>query len=108
RDGKPAKFDVQPSKGKLAIALDPPVASGARATVSIAYSVHPRTGMYFFPAARGRAAQAWNYGEGGLHYGWLPLYNDTNDRFSVEWLVTVPKGFVAVANGKLEGVKEAA
>ena len=106
RDGKPQKFRVDSKDRKLDVTLEPPLAMAARATVAIAYSCRPRTGMYFFPAAAPRAAQAWNYGEGGLHYGWLPLYNDTNDRFAVEWLVTVPKGLSAVANGRLEGVRE--
>jgi aminopeptidase N len=64
--------------------------------------------MYFYPAdASGSLdAQAWNYGEGGLHRGWLPIYADTNDRFSVEFLVTVPKGLAAVANGRLEETRD--
>lgn len=106
RDGKPAKFTVDPKAWKLAVALDPPLPIGREATVAIAYSCRPRVGMYFFPAAGNRAAQAWNYGEGGLHNGWLPLYNDTNDRFTVDLLITVPKGFSAVGNGRLEGPRE--
>ncbi len=106
RDGKPAKFTADSKAWKLDVALDPPLPSGGKAGVAITYTVSPRVGMYFFPAAGGRAAQAWNYGEGGLHNGWLPLYNGENERFPVEWLVTVPKGFSAVANGKLESVKE--
>ncbi len=97
RDGKSLEFRVDPKAWKLDIALGEPVASGQSATVRIAYSCQPRVGMYFFPAAHGRQAQAWNYGEGGLHNGWLPIYNDTNDRFAVEFVVTVPKGYTAVS-----------
>jgi aminopeptidase N len=99
RDGKTLAFTVDPKEGKLRIALGQPAPIGASATVRIAYSVHPRTGLYFFPPGPDREAQAWNYGEGGLHYGWLPIYNDTNDRFSVEFLITVPRGLSVVANG---------
>ncbi|MGE5277614.1 MAG: M1 family aminopeptidase [Acidobacteriota bacterium] len=106
RDGKPAKFTVDPKAWKLAVALDPPLPMGREAAVAIRYSCRPRVGMYFFPAAGNRAAQAWNYGEGGLHNGWLPLYNDTNDRFAVDLVITVPKGFSAVGNGRLEGPRE--
>jgi aminopeptidase N len=103
RDGKPQKFTVDPVAFKLDVALDPPVGIGETAAVAITYSCRPRAGMYFFPRDDKLAPQAWNYGEGGLHRGWLPIYADTNDRFSVEFVVTVPKGLTAVANGRLEG-----
>lgn len=106
RDGKPLTFTLDPKAFKLNVALGEPVAIGHEATVKIAYAVNPRVGMYFFPASDGHEAQAWNYGEGGLHYGWLPIYNDTNDRFSVEFVVTVPRGFTAVSNGVLDPPKE--
>jgi aminopeptidase N len=75
---------------------------GTAVIMRVAYRCKPRSGLYFQPAARGRSAQAWNYGEGGLHYGWLPLYNDTNDRFSVELSVTAAKPLVTLSNGVLE------
>jgi aminopeptidase N len=99
RDARPQKFTADSAAFKLDVALDPPVAMGQSATVAITYSVKPRAGMYFYPASGKKLAQAWNYGEGGLHRGWLPIYSDTNDRFSVEWIVTVPKGLTVVANG---------
>jgi aminopeptidase N len=106
REGKPLKFTIDPKAWKLDIALDAALPMGQEATVAIAYSCRPRAGLYFFPGSADRAAQAWNYGEGGLHSGWLPIYNDTNDRFSVEFLITVPEGFTAIANGRLEGPRE--
>jgi aminopeptidase N len=101
RGGKSQKFTTSVQDFKLDIALDPPVPIGQSATVAITYSVRPRAGMYFYPASGKLLPQAWNYGEGGLHRGWLPIYNDTNDRFAIEFVVTVPKGLTAVANGRL-------
>ena len=86
----------------LAEAMDP----GQIATVLIRYSCRPKSGLYFFPKSGQRAAQAWNYGEGGLHYGWLPLYNDTNDRFSVELNITVARPLVVLAGGVLAHTDE--
>ena len=106
RDGKPAKFTVDSKNWKLVVPLDPALPAGKETVLAVAYSCRPRVGMYFYPEENGRAAQFWNYGEGGLHNGWLPIYNDTNDRFPVEWIVTVPAGFTAVANGKLDGPRE--
>ena len=106
RGGKPQKFTTDAGNFKLDIALDPPVGIGESATVAIAYSCKPRGGMYFYPPVGKRTAEAWNYGEGGLHRAWLPIYNDTNDRFPVEWIVTAPKPLSVVANGRLEDVRE--
>src|SRR5689334_16616339 len=107
RDGKPLDFKLDPKEFKLNVALGTPLPLGKSATVRIAYRAHPRVGLYFFPpAGGGEEAQAWNYGEGGLHRAWLPIYNDTNDRFSVEFIVTVPKGFAAVSNGTLQPPKD--
>jgi aminopeptidase N len=106
RDGRTLQFAVDPKTWKLNVALGDPVPVGRSATVKIAYAVQPRVGMYFFPASGSREAQAWNYGEGGLHNGWLPIYNDTNDRFSVEFVVTVPKGLTAVSNGLADPARD--
>ena len=97
----PQKFSTNGKDFKLDVSLDPPVKIGQSATVAITYTVKPRAGMYFYPGSGKLLPQAWNYGEGGLHRGWLPLYNDTNDRFAIEWIVTAPKGLTAVANGRL-------
>ena len=74
--------------------------------IRIAYSCKPKSGLYFLPKSDKGFAQAWNYGEGGIHYGWLPLYNDTNDRFAVDFRITVAKPFVALSNGILTEVVE--
>jgi aminopeptidase N len=106
REGRAATFRIDAAARRLNVTLDPRVPMGAQAVVSIDYSCRPAAGMYFFPAGDGRLAQAWNYGEGGLHAGWLPIYADTNDRFSVEWRITVAKNFSAVANGRLVETRE--
>ncbi|HEY3174114.1 MAG TPA: M1 family aminopeptidase [Thermoanaerobaculia bacterium] len=104
--GAPAKFQVDRKARVVRIALPRPLDPGEKTSVGVAWSVHPKTGMYFFPATRARAAQAWNYGEGGLHNGWLPIYNDVNDKFAVELAVTVAKPYTALANGVLTEMKE--
>ena len=106
RDGKALAFTLDPKAFKLNVALGEAVPIGRDATVKITYAVNPRVGMYFFPKSETHEAQAWNYGEGGLHYAWLPIYNDTNDRFAVEFVVTVPRGFTAVGNGVLDPPRE--
>ncbi|HEV8232216.1 MAG TPA: M1 family aminopeptidase [Thermoanaerobaculia bacterium] len=104
--GTPAKFSEDSKARTLDVALPRAFEAGETTSIAVTYSVRPKTGMYFFPATRSRSAQAWNYGEGGLHYGWLPIYNDTNDKFAVELVVTVPKPYTALANGVLAETKE--
>jgi len=86
---------------QLSVTLPEALSPGERGEVCVTYSARPKGGLYFFPATEDRAAQAWNYGEGGLHYAWIPLYNDTNERFSVDFELTVARPFTAVSNGKL-------
>jgi aminopeptidase N len=102
--GKPAPFEV--GKRSLRVSLPAPMEPGQAATLVVRYSAPPRCGLYFQPASGSRSAQAWNYGEGGLHYGWLPLYNDTNDRFAVDMKLTVPRPLVALSNGLLKATVE--
>ena len=70
--------------------------------VRITYTCSPRAGMYM-QKDRDRAGfwYAYTYGEGGLHANWLPIYNDVNDKFSTEMSVTVPRGYMAISNGRL-------
>ncbi|MFQ5696275.1 MAG: M1 family metallopeptidase, partial [Terriglobia bacterium] len=102
--GEPLPFTLEGRS--LRVKLGRPYDAGDRLAVRVNYSSRPTVGMYFFPASGKGSAQAWNYGEGGLHYGWLPLYTDTNDRFAVEFTVTVPPPYVAVANGTLRETRE--
>jgi len=85
----------------------PRVLSGPDAsTLRVTYSARPRTGLYFFPGEPGRAPQAWNYGEGGIHHGWLPLYNGTDDRFSLDLRITAPRPLVVISNGTLRATTD--
>lgn len=74
--------------------------------VRISYNAQPKTGMYFFPETETEPAEAWNYGEGGRHNNWLPMYNDTNERFAVDFRITVAKPYVVLGNGLQKEVQE--
>jgi len=102
--GRPLVFDS--GDRALRVTLSAPLEAGQSATLDVSYSARPKSGLYFQPAEGARSAQAWNYGEGGLHYGWVPLYNDTNDRFTVDLLATVPKPLVVAGNGVLKETTE--
>jgi aminopeptidase N len=91
---------------KLRIELPSPLPPNREALVEIAWSTKPASGLTFVPARGGRPQVAWNYGEGGLHSGFLPLYNDMNDRFTVDAALTVKRPFSALSNGVLVKTEE--
>lgn len=71
-------------------------------TVVIEYDAQPQGGMYFQRHQQNhKLFYVTTYGEGGLHANWLPIYNDVNDKFSTEMILTVPEPHVAVSNGRL-------
>jgi len=97
--GTSLAFEAGPRE--LVVRLPAPLPPGGVARLRVEYATRPRSGLYFFPGSARGGPQAWNYGEGGRHYGWLPLYNDTNERFSLDSRLTVARPYVALANGRL-------
>jgi len=97
-----SKLDFSTGDRELQIAIPPGHEPGENLMVRISYKAKPDTGLYFFAETTTRTAEAWNYGEGGLHYNWLPLYNDTNDRFAVDFRITVAKPYIVLGNGSLQ------
>ena len=77
-------------------------------SIMIDYTAQPTAGLYFVDAGPGTGNKPaiFTYGEGGIHANWLPIYNENNDKFSTEMLVTVEKPFTAISNGKLLETKE--
>ncbi len=93
--------------GQLAIALPAAAAAGEPLVLEIAYRARPRAGMYFQPDRQDpERTFVHTYGEGGLHANWLPLYADVNDKHTSEMVVTVPKPYAVVSNGRLVGTVE--
>jgi aminopeptidase N len=100
------RLEFQVRDRTLSVTLGQPLDTGQDATLRVTYSARPKTGLYFFPRGPRGAPQAWNYGEGGLHYGWVPLYNDTNDRFTTAVDITVARPYVAISNGALRETRD--
>ncbi len=100
------ELDFSLGDRKLQIAMPVRIDPGDDLAIRISYKVKPNTGLYFFAETKIRAAEAWNYGEGGRHYNWLPLYNDTNDRFAVDFRITVDEPFIVLGNGSLQETKK--
>lgn len=76
-------------------------------SVVIKYTATPTAGLYFVdvPVDNRTVSSIFTYGEGGIHANWLPIYNEPNDKFSTEMVVTVGKGYQAISNGRLLSTK---
>jgi len=107
-NGKASKFDTTPTQ--LLVPLDHPAHIGEKLEISIQYSGKPKKGLYFvlpdenYP---GLPKQIWTQGESEDTRYYLPIYDYPNDRLTTEMIVTVPKDWVTVSNGKLSSVTEA-
>ena len=77
-------------------------------SIAITYTAQPTAGLYFADAGpnTNNKPTIFTYGEGGIHANWLPIYNENNDKFSTEMIVTVEKPFTVISNGKLLETRE--
>jgi len=100
------KLDYAVKDRMLRISLPAAPGTDKELAVRISYNARPNTGLYFFSETKTETAEAWNYGEGGRHNNWLPLYNDTNDRFSVDFRITVAKPYLVLGNGAQQETQE--
>jgi aminopeptidase N len=101
---KDARTDLSFRESDTALEISLAQAKSPRDTFSVAieYECQPKGGMYFQRNQDNpQLFYLSTYGENGLHANWLPIYNDTNDKFSTEMIVTVPSPYVVISNGKL-------
>jgi aminopeptidase N len=94
---------------KLHIRLDRTHEYGDQFAVTVRYSAHPRNGLVFVHPMEGNPelpTQAWTQGQTEYHHFWFPCHDFPNDRATSALKATVPGGYFALSNGKLEGVAE--
>ena len=102
-DGQKASFEYDNST--LSVALG----GGGNHKVRVEYSATPSDGVFFtgpdkeFPA---REVQAWTHSEAEAARFWYPCHDHPGDRSTTEVILTVPKGFRVISNGRLLGVTE--
>lgn len=92
-------------KKKLTVKFPKPLRAGAVVTVEVDYRVsHPKLGLYFIGPDRAypkKPVQVWTQGEDEYARYWFPCHDAPQDRTTSEIRVRVPRGFVAVSNGRL-------
>lgn len=90
---------------KLRVVFDPPVPAGESVTLVTSYRVDdPPLGLIWTPespAWPARPAQLHTQGQTETNSYWFPCHDYPNDRLTTEIIVTVPRDFMAVSNGRL-------
>jgi aminopeptidase N len=84
-------------------------------TIVFEYEASPRKGIYFigWNAPENKAnnpfavrKQIWTQGQGVDNRYWIPMYDDMNDKFITETIVTFDKGYEVLSNGLLQDKKD--
>ena len=104
-DGSKCEFEYNQEK----LTVDPLAPLSGGHTVKIAYSSTPSEGIYFIEPDKEhpeKEVQAWTHSEAEFARHWFPCYDNPNDKFTSEVLLTVPKGFRVISNGKLVSEQE--
>ena len=107
--GADQKLEYDVLAQTIRVHLPRPLDSTEEETITIAYEATPRRGLYFKApddAYPERPVQIWTQGEDEDSRYWFPCYDYPNDRATSEMVVTVPKPFTAISNGKLILVQE--
>ena len=104
-NGKTAKFTT--TDAKLIVELGRDAKIGEKFDVDIRYTGNPKKGLYFVLPDKNypdRPKEVWTQGESEDTRYYIPIYDCPNARPTSEMIVTVPKEWIVVSNGKLVSV----
>ena len=93
----------------LRIDLGRPRSSRRSITVVVRYSATPRRGLYFNapdPGYPDRPVQIWTQGQPEDSPYWFPCFDYPGEKFTTELIATVPQGWYALSNGRLESQRD--
>jgi aminopeptidase N len=82
---------------------------GKKDSVLIKYSCTPRKGMYFVgwnDSTNRSRKQIWTQGQAKDNRYWCPMYDDPNDKFVTETLITFDSEYQVLSNGNLISKKK--
>ncbi len=105
-DGKKAEFKYENDL----LLVDNKNANKDEQVVCIEYEVSkPKLGLFFIKPDKDypkKPMQAWTHSEAQEARYWYPCHDEPETKCTNEITLTVPSGFIGVANGKLEKVEE--
>jgi aminopeptidase N len=103
-DGRPAAYSTDRARDLVLVRLPAPAGPSTRLTVDFTYTAHPRAGVFFVrpdSAYPHLTPQIWSQGEPQDNRRWFPTWDEPNEKTPSELVLTVPRGWTAVANGYL-------
>lgn len=99
-DRVPVTFSTTPNK--LAIDSSKPIQPNETVTFTISYEAKPRAGLQFISDAPAQPArQIWSLSQPSNARRWFPCYDAPDDKATSEMVITVPRRFTALSNGRL-------
>lgn len=106
-DARDSTMRTGRSGDSLVVFLAQPAAFGDTLSFTIDYhgKVQNGRGLTFIEAdgRPGRRQQIWSQGESTNNHYWFPTYDHPHDKMTWEMVVTVPKGYTAISNGRVVG-----
>lgn len=113
-DGKEVKFTVR--KDGVTVYFNPPLSWDKKHQIEFDYTAYPRKGLFFIgwdrPEYNGAPdmfrirRQIWTQGQGIDHRNWIPMYDNMNDKFTTETVITFDEQYKVLSNGKLMSSKK--
>ncbi len=109
-DGKPLVYKV--NQEGVTVYFNPPLVADKGYNVSFDYEATPKKGIYFIgwnsptvtdPKNQTRH-QIWTQGQGVDNRYWIPMYDNMNDKFTTETVVSFDKEYSVLSNGALKSV----
>lgn len=101
------------SKG-VVVQFEKPITWGKSHNIEIQYTATPKKGLYFIgwnspehkdPRNMTRR-QLWTQGQGIDNRHWIPMYDDMNDKYTTEMIISFDSAYKVLSNGELLNVKE--
>lgn len=113
-DGKEVKFTI--NKDGVTIWPSPALTWDKEHTLVFDYEANPKRGIYFIGWNQPEdlkntnpwkiRRQLWTQGQGIDNRHWIPMYDDANDKFITETVVTFDKKYKVLSNGKKVAEKD--
>jgi aminopeptidase N len=98
-NGKPVRYKATDSQ----IIVYPQAMNwGSTDSITFVYEATPRAGIYFigWNDATGRARrQIWTQGQAIDNRAWIPMYDEMNDKYITETIITFDKDYQVLSNG---------
>jgi aminopeptidase N len=116
-NGKNQKFTTNPDG--VTVFFDTPVEWKKNYTLEFTYHAQPRKGIYFIGWKNRKnnstpspgadlfkiRQQIWTQGQGIDNRHWIPMYDNMNDKYTTETVITFDQKYSVLSNGKLMSEK---